>query len=102
MNNAIQSLALVDIPNKSIQINCLSRENNCVVEIIDNGPGIKKDDLKSLFELLNSDKPKGMGLGLWLCSRIMENFSGKISYEDAQGGGAKFILILPTTPRNHH
>jgi len=100
INNATQALALVDTRDKSIQINCLLRGKNCVVEIIDNGPGISKDNQKSLFELLNTDKPKGMGLGLWLCSQIMENFSGQISYEDARGGGAKFVLMLPIATLN--
>ena len=98
VNNAIQALSQSDIPNKNIQVNCLRQDKNCIVEIIDNGPGISKEKQKQLFELLNTDKSKGMGLGLWLCSRIMNNFGGKILYEDALGGGAKFILTFPTTP----
>ncbi len=98
VNNAIQALSQSDIPNKNIQVNCLRQDKNCIVEIIDNGPGISKEKQKQLFELLNTDKSKGMGLGLWLCSQIMNNFGGNILYEDALGGGAKFILTFPTTP----
>jgi two-component system C4-dicarboxylate transport sensor histidine kinase DctB len=68
-----------------------------VIEVFDNGPGIPKERQAHLFDLLNSDKEKGMGLGLWLCAQIMENFSGKLSYEDMPKGGAKFILTLPAT-----
>jgi signal transduction histidine kinase len=98
MNNAIQALSESGTPNKKIQVNCLQQDKNCIVEIIDNGPGISEDRQKSLFELLNTDRSKGMGLGLWLCSQIMNNFGGKILYEDASIGGAKFILTLPITP----
>ena len=98
VNNAIQALSQADIPSKGIQVNCLRQDKNCIVEIIDNGPGISKERQKRLFELLNTDKSKGMGLGLWLCSQIMNNFGGHILYEDALGGGAKFILTLPITP----
>ena len=95
LNNAIQAFSQADAPNKSIQVNCLVQDKNCVVEVIDNGPGISKDKQKRLFELLNTDKSKGIGLGLWLCSQILNNFGGKILFEDAIGGGAKFILTLP-------
>ena len=98
VNNTIQALSQTDIPNKNIHINCLQRDENCIIEIIDNGPGISKEKQKKLFELLNTDKSKGMGLGLWLCSQIMSNFHGKIQYEDVLTGGAKFILTLPITP----
>ena len=66
VNNAIQALSQADIPSKGIQVNCLRQDKNCIVEIIDNGPGISKERQKRLFELLNTDKSKGMGLGLWL------------------------------------
>ena len=98
VNNAIQALSQADIPNKNIQVNCLRQDKNCIVEIIDNGPGVSKEKQKRLFELLNTHKSKGMGLGLWLCSQIMDNFGGNILYEDALAGGAKFILSLPITP----
>jgi len=98
VNNTIQALSQTDIPNKNIHINCLQQDENCIIEIIDNGPGVPKEKQKKLFELLNTDKSKGMGLGLWLCSQIMSNFHGKIQYEDVLTGGAKFILTLPITP----
>ena len=98
INNSIQALLRIDTENKTLGINASLQGNFGVVEVFDNGPGVSKEHQAHLFNLLTSDKEKGMGLGLWLCSQIMENFHGKISYEDAPGGGAKFILSLPITP----
>ncbi|WP_216231757.1 sensor histidine kinase [Polynucleobacter sp. MWH-Jannik1A5] len=98
INNSIQALSHINAENKTLGINASLQGNFGVVEVFDNGPGISKDHQAHLFNLLVSDKEKGMGLGLWLCSQILDNFHGKISYEDAPGGGAKFILSLPITP----
>ena len=35
------------------------------------------------------------GVGLWLCKHIVTRYSGSIHYEDAAGGGAKFVIELP-------
>ena len=97
INNSIQALSRHAAENKVIGIHAFVRGSLCVIEVFDNGPGIPKERQAHLFDLLNSDKEKGMGLGLWLCAQIMENFSGKLSYEDMPKGGAKFILTLPAT-----
>jgi signal transduction histidine kinase len=37
-----------------------------------------------------------MGLGLWLCKHIVTKYDGSILYEDALGGGAEFVVKLPS------
>jgi signal transduction histidine kinase len=37
-----------------------------------------------------------MGLGLWLCQHIISRHGGYIRYEDATGGGAQFVIFLPS------
>ena len=41
-------------------------------------------------------RDKGMGLGLWLCRHIVMRHGGKIWHQDRSGGGAEFILFLPS------
>ena len=48
------------------------------------------------FELLSTTKQTGMGLGLWLCKHIVTRYMGTIEYKDAVGGGAKFLIRLPS------
>lgn len=52
---------------------------------------------EDLFELLNSTKKNGMGLGLWLCQQIMARHGGLLWHEDTKGGGATFVMELPAS-----
>ena len=52
---------------------------------------------QNLFQLLNTTKQSGMGLGLWLCKHIVTRYGGSIWHEDAAGGGAQFYFRLPIT-----
>jgi signal transduction histidine kinase len=64
--------------------------------VADNGVGVSVENQPHLFELLSGNKKTGMGLGLWLCQHIVTRHGGRISYEDAIGGGAQFRIFLPS------
>ena len=66
-----------------------------ILTIEDNGPGIPEAQYRRLFSQLESDKPAGLGLGLWLCHHIVTNHYGSIRHEPVLGGGARFIIELP-------
>jgi signal transduction histidine kinase len=99
INNAIQALTSSDSFKKLIVLRGYQDGENYVLEISDTGPGVPVHKQPHLFQLLGSEKSSGMGVGLWLCAHIMSNAGGKISYQDAAGGGAKFILSFPPVPR---
>ena len=73
------------------------------VTIADNGIGIRKDDLKKVFEKFyrvstgNRHDVKGFGLGLAYVHKMIREFGGSISAESELGKGTKFIIILPLT-----
>ena len=60
----------------------------------DDGPGVAAG--LDLFAQFESDKPGGMGLGLSICRAIVEAHGGRIWHEPRPGGGARFLLTLPT------
>ena len=99
LNNAIQALTSSDVLKKKISLHGYQNGANYILEISDTGPGVPAHKQAHLFQLLSSDKSSGMGIGLWLCAHILTNAGGKISYQDATGGGAKFILNFPPVPR---
>ena len=67
------------------------------ITIEDNGPGIPDDALPQLFDPFFTTKEpgKGTGLGLAVCSRLVEGMGGRIEAENVEGGGARFVVRLP-------
>ena len=66
------------------------------VEIIDNGPGIKKDIIETIFYPLISGRAQGTGLGLSLSQNILKNHNGLIEC-DSENGLTCFRLFLPVS-----
>ena len=93
INNAIQA-----IPQKGeIKINSSFENNSVIVEIIDNGNGIVKENLENIFLPFYSSKDygKGTGLGLAIAKRIINEHKGEILVESKVGKGTKFTLVFP-------
>ena len=65
------------------------------VFISDTGSGIPAEDHDRIFDLFFTTKPRGTGLGLPICRRIVEDHGGSIAAESQPGQGTTFILRLP-------
>jgi signal transduction histidine kinase len=97
INNATQALTDSLATPKTMKIESYDVAEGVEILVIDNGLGIPAEAQSHLFELLaGSHKKSGMGLGLWLCQHIVSRHGGHISYEDATGGGAQFVIFLPS------
>jgi len=95
INNAAQALANSTRLQRHVTIEAHKVDQFIQLSVSDNGTGVPSDFKSQLFELLNTTKKTGMGLGLWLCKHIVTRYSGSIHYEDAVGGGARFVVKLP-------
>jgi signal transduction histidine kinase len=71
-----------------------------LVEVTDRGPGIAEGHLDRLFEPFFTTKGagKGTGLGLSVSRHLVERMGGRLSAENAQGGGSRFTITLQTPP----
>ncbi len=69
----------------------------------DNGPGVPADLRPRIFEpfFTTRDVGKGKGLGLTVAYDIVTEHGGTIDVEETPGGGATFVLQLPTRRGNH-
>ena len=96
LNNAGQSLANSGTLKRRISIEATKVNRAVRLSISDNGGGVSAEFRPQLFDLLSTTKQSGMGLGLWLCKHIVTRYGGSIHYEDALGGGARFVVKLPS------
>jgi two-component system nitrogen regulation sensor histidine kinase GlnL len=67
------------------------------VLVEDNGPGIPEEHQAQLFSPFFSTKPRGSGLGLALCHRIVSEHGGTIAYEPRPPRGSCFRVTLPVS-----
>ena len=67
-----------------------------VIEVKDSGAGIDAGNMQKIFNPFFTTKANGLGLGLSICSRLIEENKGKIDVVSHKGPGTTFILALPT------
>jgi signal transduction histidine kinase len=68
------------------------------VAVADGGPGIPREQRDQVFERYwrgRGASRQGVGLGLFIVKSLIDAHGGRISVEDAPGGGATFVFILP-------
>lgn len=69
-------------------------DRSLVIDVTDDGPGIRADLRERLFEPFVSDKPTGSGLGLPLTARVLSFLGGRIDLVPSETG-AHFRIELP-------
>ena len=96
INNAFDS---IDTDGKvTIRFFTEGRWNRMVViEVRDNGKGIKKEDLPKVFEPFYSTKASGSGLGLAISRQLIEQMGGKIQIDSQKGKGTTVWIKLKST-----
>ncbi len=72
--------------------------SNLKLQVIDSGPGIQENVRQALFRPFFSTKSGGLGIGLALVKRMVEQWSGAISLTPAPGKGTCVELTLPLAP----
>lgn len=77
------------------------RAGSCAqINIIDTGPGISGKDLEHIFDPFFTKKEGGLGFGLAIVQRIVEDHQGAITCRSEVGKGTDFEIILPIQPGN--
>ncbi|MFW5872551.1 MAG: ATP-binding protein, partial [bacterium] len=93
IKNATQA---IPADRKGVIVVRVSKNNsNAIIEIEDNGTGIPPEMTRNLFQPNFTTKSSGMGLGLAITKKIIEDAGGDISFETNLDKGTKFMVKLP-------
>ena len=110
LDNAVKYMREDTEPHLDITTRDLN-DRKLEIRVSDNGIGIKKEDLKKIFEKFyrvstgNRHDVKGFGLGLAYVKKMVTIFGGSISVESELGRGSTFVIVLPLdfeTPQNEN
>ncbi|HEY0548108.1 MAG TPA: ATP-binding protein, partial [Verrucomicrobiae bacterium] len=99
LQNALDALknrpAAAEAPVIHIAGQC--RDNKAVISIRDNGEGIEPQNLAKIFDpfFTTRDVGQGMGMGLSICYRIIQELHGNISVTSERGKFCEFTIELP-------
>jgi PAS domain S-box-containing protein len=82
----------------TLRIRLGKADNSVWVSFHDDGPGIPKENLSSIFDPFYTTKRpgRGTGLGLSICKSVMKEHNGSVEAANSPDGGAVFTVTLPT------
>ncbi len=85
----------------SLQISIHIHNNQAILQVVDDGPGIFEADLPHIFERLyvsrstSAGRETGSGLGLAIVRELAQAMNGQVKAESPPEGGARLLVSLP-------
>lgn len=84
-----------------VHVQIFERDGDAHITVVDHGVGISADDYDVIFERfrrgsgISDSRSGGLGLGLFICKRIVEEHGGRITVASRLGAGSEFSVVLP-------
>jgi signal transduction histidine kinase len=91
--NALQATP----PRGRVVVRTMRQNDAAVIEVADTGCGIPPDRLETIFEDYVTTKRRGLGLGLAISKKVVEQLGGTIAVTSEVGLGTTFTLRFPLT-----
>jgi PAS domain S-box-containing protein len=99
VTNLLENASKYSPQGSKIEVGARQQDNQVLVWVEDNGPGIPASEHERIFNkftrLKTENAPKGLGLGLAYCRLALQAHGGKIWVESEVGVGSRFIFSLP-------
>lgn len=99
LNNLVNNAVKYTPEGGAIRIVVAIQNNQLILQVIDNGPGIPHADQPYIFDKFyrasNAANKPGTGLGLAIVRSIVEGHQGRVWVESSPGQGATFTVVLP-------
>ena len=95
-----RTIPTTPLPPPRLQVSALpyasDGQSGVVVEVQDSGPGIPREIREQIFNPFVTSKKTGVGLGLSIVAKIVDDHRGTIQLKDTLGEGACFRVFLPS------
>lgn len=95
ISNLLTNAAQASPPGGVVTVKTLSDENEVEISVIDRGSGIDPKNLENIFNPFFTTKPEGIGFGLAIVSKIVNEHGGRITVASTPGEGSVFRIFLP-------
>lgn len=96
--NAVHAMKATPEEERFMDIETRLEPGVVAIRISDRGHGIPPERLPNVFAPFYSTKPQGLGMGLSICRRIIENHAGRLDACNREDGGACFWFSVPILP----
>jgi len=93
--NLLLNAAQASPPGGSITVKTRELDGTVEIVVIDRGSGIEPKHLENIFNPFFTTKSSGVGLGLAIVSKIIDEHEGQIAVESEPGSGTIFRIYLP-------
>jgi signal transduction histidine kinase len=102
ITNLLSNAIKYTFENRQVWVKISIRDEFVAVDVIDEGPGITKDNQKKLFERFvrfeETKHVEGIGLGLSFVKVVIDKHNGRIECRSEYGHGCQFSILLPVAP----
>ena len=96
LDNSVRATEALEGRQGSIKIDTEHRNEEVLITIIDNGPGISPEQRKQIFRPFYTSRDGAMGLGLTLAGHLVKKYEGGIKINSLLGQGTVIRINLPT------
>jgi signal transduction histidine kinase len=96
--NLVLNAAQATPPGGTVTVKTRAEGRIAEIAVIDRGTGIGAAQMKDIFNPFFTTKPEGVGLGLAIVAKIVDEHGGKIAVESEPGKGSIFCVSLPMDP----
>lgn len=93
--NLILNAVQASPPGGAVSVKTRAGEGEVEIAVIDRGSGIDPKQRETIFNPFFTTKPDGVGLGLAIVAKIVDEHGGKITVESEPGKGSIFHVLLP-------
>lgn len=103
VKNALDSVESVSRAGKDgyaprVSVSLISREDNTMITIEDNGAGLADKIAKDPFQPFVTTKPGGSGIGMFISRQIIMMHGGKVRLFNNPGKGLAISILIPSIP----